>query len=105
MKNKDTQLIEEAYTQVQEGFGDFAKSTAKMTGKAAGKVGLAAGGAAIKGTGIGLDGLMKALNYLTSEQLQKLGDAAMKKAGDIKISDEEMGQKQAMEEIVGPPIA
>ena len=89
MKNKDTQLIEEAYTQVQEGFGDFAKSTAKMTGKTVGKVGLAATGVAAKTAGIGLDGLMKALNYLTSEQLQKLGQAALNKAGKIKISDEE----------------
>ena len=41
MKNKDTQLIEEAYTQVQEGFGYVAKSGAKMAGKTIGKVGLA----------------------------------------------------------------
>jgi len=33
--------------------------------------------------------LMKALNYLTSEQLQKLGQAALNKASEIKISDEE----------------
>lgn len=89
MKNKDTQLIEEAYTQVQEGFGDFAKSAAKMTGKTAGKVGLAATGVAAKTAGIGLDGIMKALNYLTSAQLQKLGQAALDKADQIKISDEE----------------
>jgi hypothetical protein len=89
MKNKDTQLIEEAYTQVQEGFGDVAKSGAKMAGKTIGKVGLAATGVAAKTAGIGLDGLMKALNYLTSEQLQKLGQAALNKADQIKISDEE----------------
>ena len=89
MEPNDTQLLEEAYCQVQEGFGDFAKSAAKMTGKAAAKTGLAATGAVVKGAGIGLDGLMKALNYLTSEQLQKLGEAALKKAGEIKISDEE----------------
>ena len=89
MKNNDTQLLGEAYTQVQEGFGDFAKSAAKITGKAAGKVGLAATGVAAKTAGIGLDGLMKALNYLTSAQLQKLGQAALDKADQIKISDEE----------------
>ena len=89
MKNKDTQLLEEAYTQVQEGFGDFAKGAAKMTGKTIGKAGLATGGALAKGAGIGLDGLMKALNYLTSEQLQKLVQAALNKASEIKISDEE----------------
>jgi hypothetical protein len=32
---------------------------------------------------------MKALNYLTSAQLQKLGQAALDKADQIKISDEE----------------
>jgi|GEM_PF-6114838 len=89
MKNQDIQLLEEAYTQVQEGFGDFAKGAAKMTGKATAKTGLAATGAIAKGAGIGLDGLMKALNYLTSEQLQKLGQAALDKAGKMKISDEE----------------
>lgn len=89
MKNEDTQLLEEAYCQIQEGFGDFAKGAAKMTGRAAAKTGLAATGAIVKGTGIGLDGLMKALNYLTSEQLQKLGQAALDKAGDIRVSDEE----------------
>lgn len=89
MKNEDIQLLEEAYTQVQEGLGDFAKGAAKMTGKAAAKTGLAATGAIVKGTGIGLDGLMKALNYLTSEQLQKLGQAALDKAGEIRVSDEE----------------
>ncbi len=46
MKDNDTQLLGEAYTQVQEGFGDFAKSAAKITGKTAGKVGLAATGVA-----------------------------------------------------------
>ena len=89
MKNEDTQLLEEAYTQVQEGLGDFAKGAAKMTGKTVGKVGLAATGVAAKGTGIGLDGIMKALNYLTSTQLQKLGQAALDKADEIRISDEE----------------
>lgn len=89
MKNKDAQLLEEAYTQVREGLGDFAKGAVKVTGKAIGKTGLATGGALAKGTGIGLDGLMKALNYLTSEQLQKLGQAALNKASEIKISDEE----------------
>ena len=53
------------------------------------KVGLAATGVAAKGAGIGLDGIMKALNYLTSTQLQKLGQAALDKADQIKISDEE----------------
>lgn len=90
MKNQDTQLLEEAYCQIQEGkIGDFAKGAAKMTGRAAAKTGLAATGAIVKGTGIGLDGLMKALNYLTSEQLQKLGQAALDKASDIRVSDEE----------------
>lgn len=106
MKNNDTQLLEEAYTQVQEGLGDFAKGAAKITGRTAGKVGLAATGALVKGTGMTLEKLFDALNYLTSEQLKELGDAAMKKAGKMKISsDEEMGEKQAMEKIAGPPIA
>jgi len=89
MKNKDTQLIEEAYTQVHEGFGDFAKGAAKLTGRAAGKVGLATTGALVKGTGITLEALLDALNHLSSEQLKKLGDAAMKKAGEMKISSDE----------------
>jgi len=106
MKNNDTKLLEEAYTQVhEESFSDFAKGAAKLTGRTAGKVGLAATGALVKGTGMTLEKLFDALNYLTAEQLKDLGDAAMKKAGKMKISDEEMGQNQAMEKIIGKPIA
>ena len=82
MKDNDSKLLEEAYGQVQEGVMSALGSAAKATGRAAGKTGLAVGGVAAKGTGIALDGIMQSLNYLTSEQLKKIGDYCLKKAGE-----------------------
>ena len=77
MKDNDTQLIAEAYFRMDEG----ALGTAgKVVGKAAGKVGLAGAGLTAKGAGISLDFMLKALNFLTAEQLKKLGDTALEKA-------------------------
>lgn len=79
MKDNDSKLIAEAYN---EGVMSALGSAAKATGRAAGKTGLAVGGVAAKGTGIALDGIMQSLNYLTSEQLKKVGDYCIKKAGE-----------------------
>jgi hypothetical protein len=104
MKDNDSELIGEAYDQVQEGVmgavggaadtalrktGQIAGAGVKMAGKAAAKGGLNVGGALAKGTGIGLDGILNALNFLTSDQLKKVGDACMRKASEIKVSNEE----------------
>ncbi len=85
-QDEDSKLIAEAYN---EGVMSALGSAGKAVGKAGLKSGLAVGGAGAKGAGIALDGIMKALNYLTSEQLQKLGQAALDKADEIRISDEE----------------
>jgi len=82
MKDNDSKLLEEAYGQIQEGVMSALGSAAKATGRAAGKTGLAVGGVAAKGTGIALDGIIQSLNYLTSEQLKKIGDYCLKKAGE-----------------------
>ncbi len=104
MKDNDSKLIGEAYEQIQEGImgamggaadtavrktGQIAVAGVKMACKAAAKGGLNVGGAIAKGAGIGLDGIMNALNYLTSDQLKKLGEACMQKASSIKVSNEE----------------
>jgi hypothetical protein len=77
MKDNDTQLIAEAYFRMDEG---ALGSAGKVVGKAAGKVGLAGAGLTAKGAGISLDFMLKALNFLTAEQLKKLGDVALEKA-------------------------
>lgn len=94
MKDNDSKLIGEAYEQIQEGImgamggaadtavrktGQIAGAGVKMAGKAAAKGGLNVGGAIAKGAGIGLDGIMNALNYLTSDQLKNLVKLACKK--------------------------
>ena len=104
MKDNDSKLLAEAYEQVQEGImsavggaadtalkktGQIAGAGAKMAGKAAVKGGLNVGGTLAKGAGIGLDGIMNALNFLTSDQLKKVGDACIRKASEIKVSNEE----------------
>lgn len=79
MKDNDSKLIAEAYNEgVMSAFGGAAKSV----GKAAGKTGLAVGGTAAKGAGIALDGILKAVNYITSDQLKKLGEYCLKKASE-----------------------
>lgn len=117
MKDKDSQLIAEAYSQVNEGmFGNIAKagvgavgSLAKGTGKAvkaaapavgkaAGKVGLAGVGVAAKTAGIGLEGIIKALNFLSAEQLKKVGDAALKKAAENEEYEQDDNDQYAPEE-------
>jgi hypothetical protein len=81
MKDNDSKLIGEAYEQeVQEGaLGDIASGLGGV-GKGVGKLGVGAGGVALKGAGMGLEAILKALNFLTAEQLKKVGDAAMKVA-------------------------
>jgi hypothetical protein len=83
MKDNDSKLIGEAYEQqVQEGaLGDIASGIGGV-GKGVGKLGIGAAGVGLKGVGMGLEGILKALNFLTAEQLQKVGDAAMKMVTD-----------------------
>lgn len=89
MKDNDSKLIAEAYNEgVMSAFG----SAAKATGKAAAKTGLAVGGTAAKGAGIALDGIMKSLNYLTSDQLKKVGDYCLKKAAENEEGTHEDGE-------------
>tara|TARA_R100000278_G_scaffold121350_1_gene105067 strand:- start:147 stop:437 length:291 start_codon:yes stop_codon:yes gene_type:complete len=91
MKDNDSKLIAEAYNEgVMSAFGGAAKSI----GKAAGKTSLAVGGTAAKGTGIALDGIMKAVNYLTSDQLKKLGDYCLKKASENEEDTHEDGEHE-----------
>ena len=89
MKDNDSKLIAEAYNEgVMSAFGGAAKSI----GKAAGKTGLAVGGVGPKGAGMALDGIMKAVNYLTSAQLKKLGDYCLKKAAENEEGAHEDGE-------------
>ena len=117
MKDKDSQLIAEAYGQIEAGMlgnvakagagalGSLAKGTGKAVkaaapavGKAAGKVGLAGVGVAAKGAGMGLSAIMKALNFLSAEQLKKLGDAALKKAAENEEHEQDDNDQYAPEE-------
>ena len=117
MKDKDSQLIAEAYSQIDEGMlgnvakagagavGSLAKGTGKAVkaaapaiGKAAGKVGLAGVGVAAKTAGIGLEGIIKALNFLSAEQLKKVGDAALKKAAENEEYEQDDNDQYAPEE-------
>ena len=79
MKDNDSKLIAEAYN---EGVMGALGSAGKAVGKAGLKTGLAVGGVGAKGAGIALDGILQSLNYLTSEQLKKLGELALKKAAE-----------------------
>ena len=88
MKDNDTQLIAEAYFRMDEG----------ALGKAAGKVGLAGAGLTAKGAGISLDFMLKALNFLTAEQLKKLGDVALEKALGKEESEQDDNDQYAPEE-------
>ena len=91
MKDNDSKLIAEAYNEgVMGAFGGAAKSI----GKAAGKTGLAVGGTTAKGAGMALDGIMKAVNYLTSDQLKKLGDYCLKKASENEEDTHEDGEHE-----------
>ena len=84
MKDRDSKLIYEAYSKVDEGaLGDIGSGLGTMA-KGVGKLGVGAGGVALKGVGMGLEQILKALNYLTAEQLQDLGDAAIRMASDKK---------------------
>ena len=95
MKDNDTQLIAEAYFRMDEGaLGD----AGKVVGKAAGKVGLAGAGLTAKGAGISLDFMLKALNFLTAEQLKKLGDIALEKALGKEESEQDDNDQYAPEE-------
>ena len=82
MKDKDSQLLAEAYGKVEEGaLGDIGGGLASV-GKGVGKLGVGALGAGAKVAGMGLEQILKALTFLTAEQLQNVGDAAMKLASD-----------------------
>lgn len=107
MRDKESQLIYEAYNtnhekpdehetnqdEVEEGaigsigrgLGSVAKGVgqaglgaAKGTAKLTGRAGLGAVGAGAKVAGLGLSGVLHALEFLTADQLQKVGDMAMK---------------------------
>lgn len=78
MKDNDSKLIYEAYSKVDEGALDDIGSGLGSVAKGVGKLGVGAVGAGAKVTGMGLEQILKALNFLTAEQLQKVGDKAMK---------------------------
>jgi hypothetical protein len=129
MKDKDSQLIAEAYSQevnneaigaiaaglgkgaaqvgkagigavgaLAKGTGKAAMAAAPAVGKAAGKIGLAGAGVAAKTAGIGLEGILKALNFLSAEQLKKVGDAALKKAAENEEYEQDDNDQYALEE-------
>ena len=62
-------------------------------GKGVGRLGIAAGGAGAKLAGMGLGGVLQALNYLTAEQLKRVGDAAMELAAENEEENEAEGRK------------
>lgn len=82
MKDIDSKLIAEAYSQVEEGaLGDIGSGLGQV-GKGVGKLSVGALGAGAKVAGMGLEQILKALTFLTATQLQTVGDAAMKLASD-----------------------
>lgn len=70
---------------VAKGVGQVGLGVAKAGVKTAGKVGLAGAGLAAKGAGWTLEKLIKALDFLTADQLENLGNLALKKAKNIKV--------------------
>lgn len=82
MKDIDSKLIAEAYSQVEEGaLGDIGSGLGSV-GKGVGKLGVGALGAGAKVAGMGLEQVLKALSFLTAEQLKNVGDAAMRMASE-----------------------
>tara|TARA_E500000318_G_C3419532_1_gene156738 strand:- start:84 stop:491 length:408 start_codon:yes stop_codon:yes gene_type:complete len=90
MKNRDTQLIEEAYTQVQEGILDRIKKAGSEAKAFVGGTGQQIKGSLKQGTGKALGGV---LNKLGSETGAKIGKeisdtgTAQKAAASQKVVD------------------